>query len=177
MKKIIAIIALIIIFFIIYFLQTNFFIWFNIAGVMPNLFVIFTLFIGLFIGKKIGLILGFTFGLFIDILLGNGTYLSAILLGIIGLISEYLEKNFSKDSRITIILIITSGTAFFEIIFYLSKIFTTSASLEIWQFIKILIVEIIFNILITIILYPIMQKAGNKLENLFKNKNIMLKYF
>ena len=50
MKKAIAIISLIIAFFVIYFLQTNFFTWFTIGGIMPNLFIILVLFIGLFIG-------------------------------------------------------------------------------------------------------------------------------
>ena len=177
MKKALAIITLIITFFIIYFLQSNFFTWFNINGIMPNLFVIFILFIGLFIGKKVGSILGIVFGLFLDIVLGNSGFITAIILGIIGLIAEYLEKNFSKDSRITLILIIASGTAFYEIIFYTFKILTTSASLEILNFIKILSIEIVFNILITIIVHPVIQKVGNKLESLFKNKNIMLKYF
>ena len=40
MKKTIDIIIIILAFFIIYFLQTNFFTWFNIAGIMPNLFVV-----------------------------------------------------------------------------------------------------------------------------------------
>ena len=54
MKKILSIIAITIVFFVIYFLQINLFNWFNIYGISPNLFIIFILFIGLFIGKKIG---------------------------------------------------------------------------------------------------------------------------
>ena len=71
MKKAIAIISLIIAFFVIYFLQTNFFTWFTIGGIMPNLFIILVLFIGLFIGKKVGFILGIVFGIILDFLLGQ----------------------------------------------------------------------------------------------------------
>lgn len=175
MKKTLAIIVLVITFFIIYFLQANFFTWFNIGGVMPNLFVIFVLFIGLFVGKKVGVILGIVFGVYLDIVLGNSIFITGALLGLIGLISEFLEKNFSKDSRITIILIISVGTALFEVSFYIFKIIATVAHLEFLQFIKTLAIEIIFNILITIILYPIIQKTGNILEKLFKNTT--LRYF
>ncbi len=175
MKKILAIIMLIITFFIIYFLQANFFTWFNIGGVMPNLFVIFVLFIGVFVGKKVGLALGIIFGVYLDIILGNSFYISGILLGLLGLLAELLEKNFSKDSRITIILLIIAGTVLFEVIFYIYKIIVTTKSFEILPFLKILTIEIIFNILITIILYPIIQKIGNILEKLFKN--ITLRYF
>lgn len=53
MKKTITIITIIFIFFLIYFLQANFFTWFNMAGVMPNLYVILVLFIGLFMKRKL----------------------------------------------------------------------------------------------------------------------------
>ena len=52
MKKAITIIILCIVFILIYLLELNFFSWFTIAGVKPNLFVILTLFIGLYSGRK-----------------------------------------------------------------------------------------------------------------------------
>ena len=53
MKKTVTIICIILAFFVIYFLQANFFTWFNIAGIMPNLYVILVLFIGLFMKRKL----------------------------------------------------------------------------------------------------------------------------
>lgn len=58
MKKILTVMLLLITFIIIYFLQINFFSSFTIAGVMPNLFVIFVLFIGLYSGAKYGTAFG-----------------------------------------------------------------------------------------------------------------------
>ena len=58
MKKTIIFTVLFLIFMLIYFLQMNFFSWFTIAGVMPNLFVIFILIIGLFTGRAIGVTTG-----------------------------------------------------------------------------------------------------------------------
>ena len=52
MKKPLSIICLILVFFLLYFLQSNVFTWFNIAGIMPNLYVILVLFIGLFVKRK-----------------------------------------------------------------------------------------------------------------------------
>ena len=177
MKKAFAIITLIIAFFIIYFLQTNFFTWFTIGGIMPNLLVIFVLFIGLFVGKKVGFILGIIFGFLVDLLIGKNIGISAFLLGFLGIFAEYLDKSFSKDSRITIIMIVSSGTAIFEIGYYIFRILKYGAILEILPFIKILLLEIFFNIILTIIIYPIIQKTGDLLENLFKNKKILTRYF
>ena len=71
MKKALTIIILCIVFLIIYFLQINLFSWFTIAGVKPNLFIIFTLFIGLYAGRRYGAIFGAIFGFLIELLGSN----------------------------------------------------------------------------------------------------------
>lgn len=177
MKKTIAIISLIIAFFVIYFLQTNFFTWFTINGIMPNLFVILVLFIGLFAGRKLGFAFGIVFGLILDLLLGRTIGVSAFLLAIIGLVSEYLDKSFSKDSRIMIIITTIAGTIFFEVGYYIFKIIKFGAIFEFIPFIKILSIEILFNIILTIIIYPLIQNLGNKLEEIFKPKKMLTRYY
>lgn len=68
MKKTLAIIGLCLTFIIIYFLELNFFSWFTIAGIKPNLFVILAMFIGLYSGRKMGTAFGVIFGFLIDII-------------------------------------------------------------------------------------------------------------
>ena len=84
MKKGLTIAILCIAFIIIYMLELNFFNWFTIAGVKPNLFILLTLFVGLYAGTKPGLGLGIFYGLLIDILGGNLIGISAVTLGTIG---------------------------------------------------------------------------------------------
>lgn len=177
LKKFLSIICLILSFFITYFLQANFFTWFTISGVMPNLFVVLVLFIGLFIGKKLGLVFGLVFGIYLDLLLGKAVGISGVMLGLIGLIGEYLDKNFSKDSRITMILMVASSTIIYEIGCYIFQILKWNILIEIIPFIRTLIIEVIFNIVLVIILYPLIQKAGYYLENLFKKKTVLTRYF
>lgn len=177
MKKTVAIILLIVTFFIIYFLQSNFFTWFNIFGIMPNLFIIFILFIGLFAGKKIGFIFGLICGILIDMFIGKSVGISSILLGAIGLIAEYCDKNFSKDSKLTIIIMVVLSTILYETGAYIFTIIKDGINIEILPFIKILLIEILYNSLLTIILYPVLHNLGYKLENIFKNKTIMTRYF
>ncbi len=177
MKKLISIVGIIIVFFLLYFLQSNFFSWFTIAGIKPNLFVIFILFIGLFATKKMGLIFGFLFGIFLDIVIGKNVGISGIVLGIIGYLGECLDRNFSKESRITIMLMVITCTIIYETSIYIFSIFANEAMIEVWAFIKILLIETIYNTILVIILYPLLQKAGYYLENAFKNKNILTRYF
>ena len=177
MKKTLAIVFLILTFFVIYFLQSNFFIWFNIAGIMPNVYVILVLFIGLFVKRKAGFICGLGFGLYLDIVLGKTVGISALVLGVIGILGEILSKNFSKDSRFIVCLMVLGTTALYELAVYLLTMLRTSADIEILAFLKILLVELVFNELITIIIYPIIKKAGYYLENLFDDKFILTRYF
>lgn len=177
MKKTGMIIAFVLLFFLLYFLQANFFTWFTIAGVQPNLFIIYILFIGLFAGRKIGAILGFFLGIYLDFLIGKTIGISGITLCIIGLLAEYFDKNFSKDSKITILLMVVGSTFLYEIGNYLYAIITYDITPEIGAFSKILLLETIFNMFITIILYPLMQKRGYAIEDVFKKKNILTRYF
>ena len=168
MKKTLSIILILITFFVIYFLQINLFSWFNIYGVSPNLFIILVLIIGLFIGKKVGLALGIVLGLYIDVVNGKILGQVALMLGIVGLLGEYLDKSFSKESRITLMLMVASTTIIYEVGIYIINIIKLNVSIELALFLKILAIETIYNTIITIIMYPIIQRLGEKLESTFK---------
>ena len=96
MKKVLSILIIFITFIIIYFIQANFFIWFNIAGVKPNLFIILALFIGIFIGKIYGITIGIVLGLLLDLFIGKAIGINATILGIAGLLRRYTYKKFLK---------------------------------------------------------------------------------
>ncbi len=177
MKKAVINLILILIVFIIYFLQSNFFNWFTIAGVMPNLFVLFVLFVGLFTNKFLGTVYGAIIGAILDILFRDKIGISMIALGLVGFLATLFNKNFSKDSRITIMLMVSGLTVIYEVIVYFASYFVLGTSIEIWSFIKILILEVIFNLFITIIIYPLFQKFGYYIENEFKGNKILTRYF
>ena len=177
MKKTIINISLIVTIIIAYYLQSNFFSWFNIAGVMPNLFVILVLFIGLFANRTMGTAYGVGVGLILDFLLGERVGIYAVSLGIIGFLAAVFDKNFSKDSRMTIMFMVAGATLIFEILSYLMNYIFISINVEILNFIKILLIEMIYNILLTIILYPLIQKFGYYIENEYKGNKILTRYF
>jgi rod shape-determining protein MreD len=177
MKKVLINVGIIVTFLIIYLLQLNFFSWFKIAGVMPNLFVILVLFIGLFMGNTMGITYGIVFGILLDLLIGKKVGITSIGLGIVGVVTIKLDKNFSKDNRITMMLMVMSCTAIYEIIVYILNYMMLGINVEILKFVEILIIEIIYNVLLTIILYPLMQFIGYDIENIFKGNRILTRYF
>ena len=177
MKKALVIILLIITFLISYLLQSDFFSWFTIAGIKPNLFIILTLCIGLFAGRTTGSILGMLFGLLLDIFIGKRIGISGILLGVVGFAGGYLDKNFSKDSKITIILMCFGATAFYEIASYFISVVMYQMDVELLALIKIVLIEAIYNAILIIIFYPITKTAGYRIEEIFKGTNILTRYF
>ena len=170
-------IILFIIFLIIYFLQANFFTWFNLANIKPNIFVILVLFIGLFAGRKIALTFGILFGIFIDLFIGKNVGVTSVMLGVVGLLGGYFDKSFSKDSRITLMIMVAISTLIYELGTYLINTFIMSNSIEIIAFLKIIIIEMLFNSIIMIILYPLFQKLGYRIEEEFKGSKILTRYF
>ncbi len=177
MKKIIIHTSLIMVFIVIYLLQAIFFTNFTIAGVMPNIFVILVIYIGLYMGKTMGIIYGIIYGIFIDIWIGKNIGTTSICLATIGILCGIFDKNFSKDSRITIILLGIVCTIIYEIEMYILQYITLSIQIEIIAFIKKLSLELIYNALLLIIIYPLMKNTGYEVENIIKGDKILTRYF
>lgn len=178
MKRTLVITVFFIVFLIIYFLQANFFSWYNIAGIKPNLFIVFELFIGLFLGKNVGFSSGIMFGICLDFFIGKRIGFNAIMLSIAGLIGGILDKSFSKESRITFMIMSVIVTILCEVINYTLQIMVIGAEPVFTKFMKIVSVEAIYNAILVIILYPLIQKGGNKSEEIFyeSSKSLMRHY-
>ena len=133
MKKVLIHISLIITFIVIYLLQSILFSHFTIAGIMPNMFVIFMMFIGLYMGRTI---YGIMAGILIDFWVGKNIGLTSVALALIGIISGALEKTLSKDSRITVLLMGVICTIIYEIALYFLQFIVLGINVEILNFIN-----------------------------------------
>ena len=177
MKKFGIVIGLLITFLIIYFLQVNIFSNLTINGIKPNLFIIYILFIGLFANHFLGISFGIVVGLILDLLYGKTIGVTALMLCVVGFLGSYFDKNFSKENKFTIIFMVLGSTIIFEFGSYFVSSIILEFEREYWNFFKILIVECIYNVLLTIILYPIIQKVGYMIDRSFKRNNILTRYF
>lgn len=117
------------------------------------------------------------FGIMLDLFIGRKVGITAIMLGVVGLVGGIFDKNFSKESRITIIIMVIVSTFIYEIGSYLIGYPIYGYSLELLSFVKILLIETLYNIIITIILYPLIQKFGYRIEEEYKGNKILTRYF
>ena len=60
---------------------------------------------------------------------------------------------------------------------YIIQIIIFKMSLEIMPFIKIILIEILYNVMLIIIIYPLIGKLGTILEKVFTENNILTKYY
>ena len=177
MKNFSRILVLVLCYFLVYALHANFFNWFNIDGVQPNLFVVLVLIIGMFSNKKVGAIAGFIIGLYTDFLYSNCIGISSLLFAVIGYNGSVLKNRFSAESKITIIIVESIVTVLYEIILVAYRALALGAYIDVLSGIYILFVEIVFNALLVIILYPLITKLGTYLENSYSNNDMPTRYF
>ncbi len=177
MRKAKIILFFIIAYFLIYFLQANFFSWFNIRGVQPNLFVVLVLFIGLNTNSKVGQIMGFIIGLFTDFLFSDSIGISAVLFMLIVYSGEILHKRFPKNSKITLIIMSSITTGIYELLRVCYRYMFFSSQMGFVQFITTVAIELLFNALLIIILYPIINKSAIVVDDTFNGNDTITKYF
>ena len=163
---------LLITFFIIYNLQANIFSNLTIAGVMPNLFVIFILFIGLYANSFLAISFGVFCGLWIDTIYGNCLGITSASLTVVGFIASWFDSLWSKDEKISIIIMVLVSTFIFEILSYFLKSVIFEFEFELMPFFKILAIEELYNTLLIIILFSPIKKLGYKMERNLKRNNM-----
>ena len=69
------------------------------------------------------------------------------------------------------------STLICEVLSYLIQIIVFKLSIELIPFIKIIIIETLYNSILIILIYPLIEKTGELLERIFKEKSILTKYY
>ena len=128
-------------------------------------------------GRSMGIIYGIMYGIFIDLWMGKSIGITSVCLAIVGLLGGIFDKNFSKDSRITVLLMGAITTIVYEVVFCIVQYVILETNVDILAFIKILSIEVVYNILLIIILYPLMKITGYEIENEIKGDKILTRYF
>lgn len=139
------------------------------GGIVPNLLVVLTASFGFMRGEKAGLIIGFICGLLCDIFFGDVIGFQALILMYIG----YLNGKFSgifypEEIKLPMALIVLSDLSFGVVSYFL--LFLMRGRLNFPFYFKTIIVpEVIYTTVVTLILYPIILKLNFALETREKN--------
>lgn len=161
MKRFLVSVFLIILCFL---LQTTVFHWMAFGGIVPNLMIVLTASFGFMRGEKTGLFYGFFCGLLIDIFFANVLGLNAMIYMYIGYANGKFNRIFFPDEiKLPLVLIFFSDLAY-GFLYYLTLFLLRGRFQLNFYFLHIILPEMVYTILITLLLYPLILWLNKKLE-------------
>jgi len=136
----------------------------SFAGITPNLLIVVTSSFGFMRGKKEGMMIGFLSGLLIDIMFHDLVGFYALIYTLLGYGNGLFRKIFYPDDiKLPLILISASDLIYGHIVFIF--MFVMRSKFHYLYYLKnIIIPELIYTILVTLILYQIILHTNQKLE-------------
>lgn len=142
----------------------------SIASISPNLLIVVTSSFGFMRGRKEGMWIGFFSGLLLDIFFGSVIGFYALIYACIGYVNGFFRKRFFPDDiKLPLILIATSDLSYnalvYLFLFFLRKRFQIR-----FYLLNIMLPELVYTILVTIVLYFIILKINNRLEEIEKRR-------
>jgi len=145
----------------------------DLFGVKPNLILILSIVISLWYGVYVGGISSFFIGIFTDILFGsNGFGMFTIAYTIVGLLVGSLNSNYRKESKMSLVYVTVIATFTFELIQSISYLVRFDSSITIFYLLKQIIISSILNIVIVYIIYSIICKITEYIEDrIMQNSN------
>ena len=159
--------------FFCFLLQTTIFQTLALASIAPNLMIILTASFGFMRGKKSGMFVGFFCGLFMDVFSGNLIGFYALLYMVIGYLNGFFRRLFyAEDIKLPLILI--SGSEFvYGMLIYLLLFLLRSRFDFPYYLGNVILPELIYTILVTLILYQRMDHGNYKISSV-RNSDCLL---
>lgn len=157
----IVVVLLILLFFV---LQCSVFNSLAMGGIIPNLMIILTSSFGFMRGEKEGLLIGFSCGLLCDIFFGSFLGFYAMVMMYIGFVNGKFSRIFyPEDIKLPLALIIVSDISYGLICYILMFLLRGRFHFP-YYFTSVILPEALYTIVVTIILYPLILKINQKLE-------------
>ena len=161
MRRKIVVACMIIICFL---LQCTLFQALSLANIAPNLLIVVTSSFGFMRGKKEGLFIGFFSGLLIDLFYGDILGFYALIYMYIGYINGFFHKIFyDVDVKLPMILI-TCSDLVYGLLIYVFLFMLRNKLNFVYYLLHIIIPEVVYTVVITVLLYRIILKINQKLE-------------
>lgn len=135
-----------------------------IGNICPNLLLIVTASFGFMRGTKSGMYVGLTCGLFIDFFWGGLLGFHMLLFVMIGYFNGSFQRLFfDEDLKLPIGLIAVSELAYGIAVYFFSYMLQGNFSFGTHLF-QVIIPELVYTILVTLVLYQIILYINKKLE-------------
>ncbi len=145
-------------------LQSAVFPHFAFASVVPNLFIIVTSSFGFMRGKRTGIYVGLVCGFFADLFWGQALGFNMLLYMAIGYLNGFFQRLFFDDDIKLPIGLISASELFYGLMTCFCSYILRGDFAFAEHLIHIILPELIYTILATLILYQIILYINKKLE-------------
>ena len=147
-----------------YLLQCTVFSSLELAGIKPNLLIIVTASFGFMRGSREGVLVGLVSGLLADIQFGDMIGFYALIYLLVGYINGMFQRlYFDEDIKLPLFLIAISEFLYGIIVYFLTYLLRSDFNFLLYLN-KIILPELIYTIVITLGLYPLILFINHKLE-------------
>ncbi len=136
----------------------------KLISVTPNLLIVVTASFGFMRGKREGMFVGFFCGILFDVFFSDLLGFYALIYMLLGYCNGFFKRIFyDEDIKLPIILIAASDLIYGNIVCIF--MFIMRSRFEYFTYLRqIIIPELIYTIVVTIVLYQIILKINQKLE-------------
>lgn len=165
-RNILTIIYIVLLIFLIFFIQLYMINPRELFGVKPNLILILSIVISLWFGLYVGGISSFFLGIITDILFGSSTIgIFTISYTIVGVVVGALNNNYRKESKMSLVYVSILATLVFEMVQCFCYLLFFNSYTNIFYLLKQIIVSSLLNIVIVYIIYSIIFKITEYIED------------
>ncbi len=145
-------------------LQCTVFRFLAFGGIVPNLMIVLTASFGFMRGEKTGLLIGFFCGILVDIFFASVIGFYALLYMYIGYMNgKFAVVFYPQDIKLPVALILCSDF-FYGIICYVILFLLRSRFDVMYYLVHIILPEIVYTIVVTLLLYPLILWINTRLE-------------
>lgn len=145
-------------------LQSSVFPAISIASVKPNLLIILPVAFGLMRGKREGMFMGFLGGLLMDLFFSNVIGFHALIYTFIGYLNGHCYRIFYDDDVKMPILLVGASDLAYGLLMYVAQFLMRGRVDFPYYLRRIIIPEILFTVLVTMVIYRFLLWINRKLE-------------
>lgn len=145
-------------------LQSTVFPKITFFSVKPNLLIIVTASFGFMRGKKEGMFFGFICGILMDIFWGGLLGFYALIYTTIGYVNGFFKRMFYDEDIKLPLGMIAASELIYGLVVYICLFMLQGEFNFLYYLVHIILPELVYTILVTLVLYQIILQINRKLE-------------
>ncbi|MSS64375.1 rod shape-determining protein MreD [Velocimicrobium porci] len=161
MKRVITILFTVLICFL---LQTTIFQALALADVVPNLLLIVTVAFGYMRGEKEGIFVGLFCGLLIDCVFGDIIGICSLIYMVVGYLNGLCNKLYYSEHITVTVTLVALSDLIYNFFYYIIEFLFRNRLNFFFYLRRIIIPELVYTVLISILLYKLLHTINNLLE-------------